>query len=253
MSFIIGKLITALIRPLFWMILIPLIAAFKIKNPKKKKIWLLIAVGIGFLCSNKIVVNEFALLWETDACELKTLPKTAIVLGGFCEYDGDRKKIVFTDAGERLFKAIELYHKKQIDTIIISGGTGDVFSMRNPEAYYAYRYLADLGIDSTHILYETQSKNTDQNAINTKKLLDKMNHHGKILLITSAFHMKRSEGCFRKREMDIVPYPVHFIGSKGRGYYFADYFLPQSHALHRFDLISKEWIGYLAYKITGKL
>lgn len=240
-------------RPLLWMILIPLLAAFKLKNPKRKKIWLIVASCIGFFCAHKVVVNELALLWETDACELKVLPKTAVVLGGFCEYDKDRDKIVFTDAGERLFKTIELYHKKMIDTIIISGGTGDLFSMRNPEAYYAYRYLVDLGIDSTHILYETESKNTDQNAINTKQLLNKINHHGKVLLITSAFHMRRSVGCFKKQQVPVVAYPVHFIGSKGRGYYFADYFLPQSHALHRFDLISKEWIGYLAYKLTGKL
>lgn len=240
-------------RPLLWMILIPLLAAFKLKNPRKKKIWLIVSASIGFVCASKIVVNELALLWETEACELKVLPKTAVVLGGFCEYDKDRDKIVFTDAGERLFKAIELYHKKLIDTIIISGGTGDLFSMRNPEAYYAYRYLTELGIDSTHILYETESKNTDQNAINTRQLLNKINHHGKVLLITSAFHMRRSTGCFKKQQVLVVPYPVHFIGSKGRNYYFADYFQPQSHALHRFDLISKEWVGYLAYKLTGKL
>lgn len=253
MIFVIGKLVTALMRPLLWMILIPLLAAFKLKDPKKKKRWLIVCAVIGFLCSNKIVVNELAILWETKTCELKKLPRTALVLGGFCEYDGERNKIVFTDAGERLFKAIELYNKKLIDTIIISGGTGDVFSSRNPEALYAYRYLVDMGMDSTRILYEPKSKNTDENAKNTKVLLQKINHHGKVLLITSAFHMKRSVACFNKQKIPVVAYPVHFISSKKRGYYFTDYFLPQSHALHRFDLISKEWVGYLAYKITGKI
>jgi hypothetical protein len=46
---------------------------------------------------------------------------------------------------------------------------------------------------------------------------------------------------------------VHFISDYGRGYFLPDFFIPSSEALFRCDAIIKEWVGYLAYAITGKL
>lgn len=223
----------------------------KIQTRKKKL--LIAAICLLFLCSNKVFVNELFLLWEPSTLQ-STPSKTnvAVVLGGFAESDPQRGRIELTDAAERLFEAVKLYQQKKIDTIFVSGGAVNFTGYKTPESVLVKQYLTDLGIDPGKILTDTASKNTYENAQQTVKILGQRNPQSAVLLITSAAHMKRAEGCFKKAGMHYIPHPVHFISSKGRGYVFADFVLPSSQALFQFDALVKEWVGYLVYRISGK-
>ena len=68
------------------------------------------------------------------------------------------------------------------------------------------------------------------------------------LLITSALHMPRAVGCFRAAGFQVQPYPLdrfavlHSFRSYAAG----------SSALLNLDVVSKEWIGLIAYRLMGK-
>jgi uncharacterized SAM-binding protein YcdF (DUF218 family) len=66
------------------------------------------------------------------------------------------------------------------------------------------------------------------------------------VLVTSAYHMPRSIGIFRKVGFEVEPYPVDWRTS-GRS--ISEFLIG---GLSRVDTACREWIGVLAYWITGK-
>jgi uncharacterized SAM-binding protein YcdF (DUF218 family) len=97
---------------------------------------------------------------------------------------------------------------------------------------------------------ERRSRNTLENAEFTKALLAPKAGE-RWLLVTSAFHMPRSVGLFRKAGFAIEPYPVDWrVGGRG------DLFALNNIALDglgRTDTAMREWMGLIAYRATGKI
>ena len=70
------------------------------------------------------------------------------------------------------------------------------------------------------------------------------------LLVTSAWHMPRAIGAFRKAGYDVVAYPVDFRTSGPD-----DTWRPNSaiyNGLERVDQATKEWLGLLVYRLSGR-
>ena len=109
--------------------------------------------------------------------------------------------------------------------------------------------LVDLGVDPGRINTVPQSRTTSEDAYYSAALL-KPKTNDKWLLITAAMHMPRAVGCFRAVGFRVQPYPVEFV-SRGRTGPFA-LFSTGSSALIQFDRAAKEWIGLVAYRLTGK-
>jgi uncharacterized SAM-binding protein YcdF (DUF218 family) len=111
-----------------------------------------------------------------------------------------------------------------------------------------YPALESLGIARERVQLETQSRNTAENAAFTK-LLVKPKLGERWLLVTSARHMPRAIGCFRKADFRVEAYPVGWWAADaldvqwGRG--LAD-------GLKRLDAAAYEWIGLLAYRLSGR-
>ncbi len=71
------------------------------------------------------------------------------------------------------------------------------------------------------------------------------------LLVTSAFHMPRSVGLFRKAGFNVEAYPVDWrVGERGDLFMFSSVALE---GLGRTDIAIREWIGLVAYRATGKI
>ena len=95
----------------------------------------------------------------------------------------------------RLLHAYRLYSANKAPIIVISGG--NVFEQVGveSEAYYISEILKDWGISSEQIIVEGQSRNTYENAVRTKKLMESR-QIDRILLVTSSFHMPRAIATF---------------------------------------------------------
>ncbi|MBL7812159.1 MAG: YdcF family protein [Bacteroidetes bacterium] len=247
-----SKLFVILLRPICWAVALG-IWALLTKNTRRRKRILIILTVMLFLVSNKVLVNEMARAWETEPPQTHAaFPAMAIVLGGYAEEDTDRNRVQMSEAADRLYSAVILYRLGSIQKILLSGGSVSLTGKVKPESDIVKPYLIQLGVDSTDILVENRSRNTMENAEYSASLPG-VEKNKPVLLITSAFHMRRAFATFKKAGFKPVPWPVHFISDKGRHYTFADWILPSSEALFRFDAISKEWVGYLVYAATGKL
>lgn len=102
----------------------------------------------------------------------------------------------------RVENGIELYNKKLVDRLLISGGVGyQNVDRKNTEAFKMYRYLLEKGIPKQDILVEDSSRNTIENIHNTLQLLKKDYENKEIpnikfALISSDFHIRRCLGMF---------------------------------------------------------
>lgn len=175
-----------------------------------------------------------------------------IVLGGVVDtlVAKDGGEVPLNEAAERLTEAAALAVRFPAARIVISGGDGALIYGSGDEASLAKRFLTRLGIDGNRILLETGSRNTWENAAFTKRLIEPKPGE-RWLLITSAFHMPRAFSVFRAAEFEVTPWPVDF---RTRGPEDLMRFPPRpSMAWRRIDLAAKEWVGYAAYYLTGRL
>jgi uncharacterized SAM-binding protein YcdF (DUF218 family) len=209
-----------------------------------------------FVISNSFLVDELVRAWEytDDDIYLKeTTYDLAIVLGGMGRIDERQERFDFGHSGDRLFQTLELYHKKRISKLLITGGSGSISKPNHREAAYIKKYLVATSIPDSNIIIENDSRNTYENAINTKRILDSLEFKGAILLVTSSYHMRRSMAIFQKAGYkNITPYVTNKITGL-RKFEFDYCFIPNAEALFHLNLVVHEMMGYVIYKIKGYL
>ena len=136
--------------------------------------------------------------WEVHGTKIEDVGQydVGIVLGGMFEYNNDLNVLSVRTHADRIWQAITLYKKGKIKKILISGASGYVSDRGLQEAVQLKEVLVDWGIPEKDLLVETVSRNTHENALETKNVLETSYPHlEKRLLITSGFHMKRAEAC----------------------------------------------------------
>ncbi|WP_314626828.1 YdcF family protein [uncultured Selenomonas sp.] len=136
-----------------------------------------------------------------------------IMLGGgaFSDVpDVDGEGALTASPSARLLTAVRLARKLDLP-ILVSGG--QVFQESGKEALLAKRTLLSLGVPEDRILVEGESQNTVQNAAYTARILKE---HGleRPILVTSAFHMKRSVLNYEKLGIEVVPYPTDYMTNR---------------------------------------
>jgi uncharacterized SAM-binding protein YcdF (DUF218 family) len=254
MFFILSKLLFFLLQPLNWLIGLPIFAMWT-KNARRKRRVLRGCFFLLVLITNPFLSNRVFHAWEADAVSITALRDTfdvGIVLGGYTKggvYPEDRLQLSL--AGNRLVDAILLYKKGLIKKILITGGDGRLLGDSYPESYWAKDYLLNIGVKAEDILFEDQSRNTHENALFSKQLLDKQGFtNPKVLLITSAFHIPRASACFKKVGLNTQPYPAHFEAEK-LTIQPQTWLTPDAGLIKNWEMFLKEWVGFLVYKIQG--
>lgn len=106
--------------------------------------------------------------------------------------------------GNRLLHAFRLYRAGKAPMIMISGGNVFPQAGFDAEAVYSRAILEDWGVPSEAILIEIKSRNTYENALETRKVLGGLGVD-RILLVTSALHMPRATRTFEKSGFEVIP------------------------------------------------
>ncbi|HEY6159686.1 MAG TPA: YdcF family protein [Bacteroidia bacterium] len=252
MFFLFSKILAFLITPIIWIIGL-FIYSFITKVEKRKKRSRLAVLIMLLFFTNTALYNTAMHLWEIPAVMDKDITQTydaGIVLGGVLNYDPSMDKIQFNKSNDRLMHAVDLYEKGKIKKIVFVGGSGSLLHPEFKEAEHIKKFLLGLGIPDSSIVIETDSKNTHENAMNLKPILDKKIPHGKFLLITSAFHMRRSLGCFQKAGIGVTPYSTDRMSGGWR--WDLDFLIvPHSDILEGWDILLHEIMGEVMYKLAG--
>jgi uncharacterized SAM-binding protein YcdF (DUF218 family) len=173
-----------------------------------------------------------------------------ILLGGSVEAakSASRSTLIANDAAERLLGTIALAHRYPGARILISSGSGALFQNGTAEAPIIAAYFKEIGIDLARVTIEDRSRTTFENAVYSRALADPKPGE-RWLLVTSAWHMPRSVGVFRKADFPVVPYPVDYRTSGTL--WEQDIFSTVSEGLRRLDVGAKEWVGLIAYYLAG--
>ena len=224
----IGKFLTWAASP---MVLLLLLAWFlgmrEVKHAKRKVRWLLLAMLAGVtLLSVSLVAGLLYRFLESDYPMRRAgdEPKgdAIVVLGGGMSYRPGEPYADCNDAADRVWHAARLYKAGRAPVVIVSG---------IGESRAGKPFLRDLGVPASAILVDDESHTTHENAANVVKMLRRRGYR-RVLLVTSAWHLRRSVMLFRKQGVEVIP-----VGTDYRGQLSADGW--------------REWLGKVAPSVEG--
>jgi uncharacterized SAM-binding protein YcdF (DUF218 family) len=255
MFFIASKIFWFFASPLHLGLFLSAFGLFRLARAKRSGLsWLGGGLGLigamTFLPLGAALLRPLENLYPVQSLDMPA-PDGIIVLGGAMDerIGAARGQVQLNEAGERMTAGVALARAFPKAKLVFSGGSGALFLHGPPEADVARKLWRDLGAPET-MLFEDKSRNTWENAVFTRDLVHPAAGE-RWLLVTSAWHMPRAMGVFRAAGMNPIAFPVDF-----RTYGTDEDWRPPGDgalAVRNTEAAVREWIGLIAYRLTGKL
>jgi uncharacterized SAM-binding protein YcdF (DUF218 family) len=147
---------------------------------------------------------------------------------------------------ERVVRGVALARSLRLPLVLV-GGNGDPSRTSVSEAEAMARIASELGVPRSDILVEGSARNTLESAREVRRALKGR----RIFLVTSAYHLRRAAGLFKKQGFDVVPAPCGYRGEHPALSFHA--FIPRADSLHYSSNALAEYISLAWYTITGEL
>lgn len=261
MFYFLSKTIGYFLTPAGWL-LGTLVAAWG--WPRYRR-WLVgVSLGLFWTLGNSyLIYDHVARYWEVSPHQPPpvraagdTTPTVAVVLTGGMM---NTKLIVapdrpmLGDQGDRLGQALFLYRTGRVQKILVSGGSSDLFfhgREAREEGREALRFLQLAGVPPGDLRWETRSRNTRENALFSARLLRRQYRTNRCVVVTSAFHMRRALGCFRRVGVEATPFAAAYIQQPGQ-MVLADLLVPHEQTFADAMNLLKEGFGYAVYAAMG--
>lgn len=257
MFFVLSKTLGIMLLPTNFLIAIGLVGAFLMATRFASLGRKLAVAALALLAICAFSPVGYAVLYPLEARfppwdAARGAPDGIVILGASIDADlsAAHGTAVVTAAADRIIAAAALAHRYPNARIIFTGGSANLLSNDAREADYAAALFESLGVSKSRLMMERRSRNTYENALFSKAMAAPKAGE-RWLLVTSAYHMPRSMGLFRKAGFAVEPYPADWM-VRGRG----DLFTLTSTAidgLGRTDVGVREWIGLVAYRLTGRI
>ena len=264
MFFLLSKTLDAFLTPLVWALLLIAVAMLSRTRfwPKPgtrlrrgadrvARFALPVTFVLLFVFSLEPVSNRLLRSLEVDAPSTKKPGFTydaVILLGGLVEDRTDTHNgVAYNDNVERLNGTFDVLKRGEARFAILSGGSWNADT--EPEGKTLADELVRMGIDRDRLLVEDRSRNTRENALFSADIIRARGLHS-LLLVTSAFHMKRALRCFETVGLDVDTMPVDFKSYDPDR--FTGSFIPRSKSLHESSVALREGAGRVVYKLTGR-
>jgi uncharacterized SAM-binding protein YcdF (DUF218 family) len=179
-------------------------------------------------------------------------PTGIIVLGGAISplTSTARGAVALTQDGERLGEAAALAHRYPNALLVFSGGTFGGLLDPATESSLAKSFFVALGIDPARIVVEDRSLSTAENAAFTRDLI-RPQPGQRWLLVTSASHMPRAVGSFRRAGFPVIAFPVAYTTTGWPSDYWT-ITLQAAANLVQTDVALHEWVGLFTYWLTDR-
>lgn len=256
MFFYVGKIFWALCNPLTLIGLTLMLGALLLRT--RWKLWGRRLFGAGlalFLLLGFLPVGSNLMVWlESRYPVPDPLPIQVdgiIVLGGavLTGRSESHGQVSLNEYAERITEAVRLHRLYPQARLVFSGGEGSLLPSSTSESKETKKLLNNLGISTDRIVFETQSRSTYENMKDSTSLIHPQPGEN-WLLVTSAFHLPRSIGVFRKGGWNVIPYPAGFL-EEGRYLIFPTLDLLGN--FYKLQVAAKEIVGIIAYRLSGKL
>jgi len=249
--FFLSKTVGQLTDPLMWALLLGAAGAVVLWRTSKRRAGLsLVGGGVFVLLFFSLpVVSDQLWSWMEAGAHRSYQPgvtyDAVVLLGGMTNPGGNTAETAdWDDAVDRLIVTHELLATGHAQYAIVSGGRHRPDQL--PEAEYLAKQLEAWGIDPSRIIVEPKARNTRENATLSKALIEQHGFH-RVVIVTSAIHMPRAEGCFRAVEqpVDTLPTDRHMVNWPGV------HLVPHSENLAGSSQAIHEWVGRVVYRVMG--
>jgi uncharacterized SAM-binding protein YcdF (DUF218 family) len=150
------------------------------------------------------------------------------------------------ETASRLVKGIELARRLRLP-LILSGGNGEPFATTVNDADVMAAATRALGVPQEQVIVENLSRNTLENSHAVRKLLT----GNRVILVTSAYHMKRAKAMFARRGFTVIPAPAYFLGQTRRWSLAA--LIPRAGSLMHSTTAIAEWISLGWWGLRGEM
>lgn len=204
------KVLSIIIIPPSFLILFLLISFFLLLSGRKRIGLSLLIITICFTLLISVPLSSNWLLAPLENSFPMTPPSQlpdadVIVVLGAKVYRGKKRVIPSPELLARLAYGFEIYREKKLPVIVCGGRPGVKLS----EAEVMASFLRKLGLPERMIIIEKRSANTWENALNATSIM-KSRGWRRVVLVTSAYHMKRAVACFEKQGAMVIPAPADF-------------------------------------------
>jgi uncharacterized SAM-binding protein YcdF (DUF218 family) len=258
-----SKTLPLLVYPVGLVTILILAALLTARRPRMQRVLLLLALGVLFIAGNRCVADGLQRSLEWRYLPLNEIPKAeAIVLlgGGTQTAAYPRTTVELNSAGDRVLYAAHLYRQGKADHILVSGGSIDWLAPTSTPAQDMASLLEELLVPKNAIWLESTSRNTYENAANSRRILEPLGIQ-RIILVTSAAHMPRSVALFEHQGFEVIPAPTDFrITQSGWDQMTSTSLLvqllnlfPSAENLSQTTGALKEYIGMFIYRLRGWL
>ena len=210
------------------------------------------------VCGNGWVVHSLIARLESQEMAPEPLPNADAILilsGGIHARTPPRQTVEVSEAGDRVLYGAELFRRGKAPRVICTGDVGTGAIGRRPEAEDMAELLGMVGVPPPAIILEKAAQNTHEHAVNLCPMFASMQIR-RVLLVTTAIHMPRSIGVFRRTcpAVEYIPAPTDFRVTQGipvPWYRHAVNLLPTPQTLSEFTSVSHEYLGLIYYRLRG--
>ncbi|GEJ58175.1 YdcF family protein [Anaeromyxobacter diazotrophicus] len=246
-----SKLLDLLVAPLTWALALALGAALARARPARARALAAAGAAVLYLFSIEPVATLLMAAVEAPARSTyrpEVVYDAVVVLSGEVDAAAARRsgRLELTEGADRLVAAYELLRGGRARAALLSGGSAFPVPGERSEAELVAATLRGWGIAPDRLVVEGASRNTRENAVEAARVAGARGWRS-LLLVTSAFHLPRALGCFRRVGLSPDALPVDARAGDGR----RRSWLPRASALGQSTEALREWTGRLVYWAMG--
>ncbi len=210
-------------------------------------IFFLWTFSIGFVADLLCKFVEYP--WQRiDENDAPTADAIIVLSGGGRPQAPGKSKIYEWGDPDRFFAGISLFKKGKAPKLFFTGGTTPYGNESKDEGTLYKEHALSLGIPFDAISTTSKVVNTAQEAIEIRKNLNQIDSSSEILLVTSAFHMKRAKKLFERQGFLVYPFPVDFKTSIISRWQSPYEWIPNSKSLNKSSNALRELLGRIIYR-----
>jgi uncharacterized SAM-binding protein YcdF (DUF218 family) len=253
-SYVLSKVLWFPLRPGTFALILGCVGLWAVWRGRRWGRWPLLAALGFYLVVLATPVSQWMLipLEERFARPAATPARVdgVVVLGGAVDQTITEARGIpaLNGAAERMTEPVALARRYPEARLVFTGGQGSLVHGEQTEADVARALWIAMGVPPGRLTFEEASRNTHQNAVLTRRLVEP--RPGETwLLVTSASHMPRAVGVFRHAGWNVVPWPVNYRTGRSLA---AWYDAPFPDRLGQFEIALKEWLGLIAYRLMDR-
>lgn len=263
-----SKVLPYLVYPAGVLTILLLIGIFFCRS-KKAKNRLLVVMLLFVLISGNKLPGAFLIHRLEQAYPVydgrETADAIVVLGGGTISKSAPRQTVEVNGAGDRVIYAVQLYRNNAADKLLFGGsyidwrdGVAETETGVSSPASEMAELARMFGVPDEAILIQDRSLNTAEEAVEDARILRDLGLN-RILLVSSATHMRRAVPLFEKQGLEVIPAPTDFSYSDqewenllrfdaATAYSFI---LPSIGNMSALQNALKEYLGYFIYHLRG--